>query len=234
MAYPAATLYANAGSAGLHDITAGGNGECKGKYTSCSGSLSSPLDCGAGNTICNAAGGYDGPTGVGTPIGLSAFQPVPGQIEGPAEGEGPPGGSGGGPSGPGGGSGGSGGSGAGGNEGTASPGAGSSTEVSPSPTPSNVSKSKTTAPSRPRILGLSLTLSAVIALNRSHPQLSKIAFGFSLSAPVTVRATLARWARVRGHWRWITLRGTNSIAAHVGVNHAHLRGRGALPPGAIA
>jgi hypothetical protein len=229
--YPAATLYANAGSAALHDITAGGNGECKGKYNgtpACSGSLASPLDCGAGNTICNAASGYDGPTGVGTPIGLSAFQPVPGQIEGPAEGP-PSGGSGGGPGGPSGG--GSGGSGGGGNGGTVTPGAGSSTEGSPSPTPSNVSKAKSSTTSQPRISGLSLTLGAVIALNRAHPSISKVAFSFALSAPVTVRITLARWVRVRGHWRWSTLRGTNSIAARAGVNHSRLRGRGLLPSG---
>ncbi len=225
--YPAATLYANAGSAGLHDVTAGGNGECKGKYnTGCSGSLSSPLDCGAANTICNAASGYDGPTGVGTPIGLSAFQPVPGQIEGPAEG--PPSGSGGG-SGGGSGSTPGGGSGGGGNGGTVTPGAG--TGVSPSPTPSNVSGSKTGTTSQLRVLGLSLTLGAVIALNRTHPSISKVAFSFSLSAPVTVRVSLARWVRVRGHWRWSTLRGTNSIAARAGVNHSHLRGRGSLPSG---
>jgi hypothetical protein len=212
VAYPAATLYANAGSGGLHDITEGGNGECKGNYSgspACSGSLASLLDCGAGHAICNAAAGYDGPTGVGTPIGLSAFQPVPGQTEG--FGEGPP----------------SGGSGGGG--GTASPGNGSSTAVSPAPTPSNVASVK--ASSQVRVSGLSLTLAAVIALNRRHPSLAKVAFSFVLNAPVSVRITLARWVRVHGHWRWSTLRGANSLAAHVGINHAHLRGHGVLPSG---
>ena len=32
-------------------------------------------DCGTGVLICNAAAGYDGPTGVGTPNGIAAFQP---------------------------------------------------------------------------------------------------------------------------------------------------------------
>jgi hypothetical protein len=208
--YPAATLYANAGSGGLHDITVGGNGECNGKYSGgCNGSLVSPLDCGSGHTICNATVGYDGPTGVGTPIGLSAFSPVPGQTEG--FGEAPP----------------SGGSGGGG--GTANPGTGSSPGVSPAPTPSNVAQVK--ASSQIRVSGLSLTLGAVIALNRRHPSLAKVAFSFVLNAPVSVRITLARLVHVRGHSRWSTLRGANSIAAHIGINHAHLRGRGVLPSG---
>lgn len=205
--YPAATLYAHAGTAALHDIATGGNGECNDKYTVCSGSLGSPVDCGAANTICNAAPGYDGPTGVGTPIGLSAFQPVPGEVGGP------------------GGSLGGGGSGSGGGqERTASPGGSPPASAPPSPAPP--------APRvQLRILRLSLTTAAIVALNRSRPQLAKIAFTFALSAPALVRVTLARWARVHGHWRWVTLRGSNSFAARAGVNHSHLRGRGALPSG---
>jgi Subtilase family len=81
VAYPAQTLYSRLGSpAGfpsLYDVTEGGNGQCDGAYTSCSGSMSplSPLDCGRGVLICNAAPGYDGPTGVGTPNGVAAFEP---------------------------------------------------------------------------------------------------------------------------------------------------------------
>jgi hypothetical protein len=57
VAYPAATLYEHAGEAGaLYDVVAGSNGSC------------APAD-----TACRAAVGYDGPTGVGSPIGLSAF-----------------------------------------------------------------------------------------------------------------------------------------------------------------
>ncbi len=73
--YPAQTLYSHLGSPLLHDVTVGGNGACDQEYSSCSGSLSSPLDCGAGTWICNATTGYDGPTGVGTPSGLGAFKP---------------------------------------------------------------------------------------------------------------------------------------------------------------
>jgi hypothetical protein len=223
VAYPAATLYAHAGSAALHDITVGGNGECEGIYNgSCSGTLASPLDCGSLYMICNAATGYDGPTGVGTPIGLTAFQRVPGEIGGPEEGGS---GSGGGSGGGGGGSGG--GSGAGGQGGTANPGGSAPAGAAPPP----VSR---TPPASPRVVvvtRLSLTLGAVIALNRNRPALSTIAFTFALSKPAKVRITLARRVRVHGRWRWSTLPGANSIAARAGTNRARLSGRGVLPSG---
>ena len=41
-------------SSGLHDVTSGSNGGC-------------------GTYLCNAGAGYDGPTGLGTPNGLTAF-----------------------------------------------------------------------------------------------------------------------------------------------------------------
>jgi hypothetical protein len=80
--YPAQTLYSHLGSPSLYDVTEGGAGQCDDLYTSgCSGSmepLSSrfPFDCGAGVLICNAASSYDGPTGVGTPNGIAAFEPA--------------------------------------------------------------------------------------------------------------------------------------------------------------
>jgi hypothetical protein len=54
--YPASTLYTHLGQAGnLYDVTSGNNGSC------------------ASQTICKATTGYDGPTGVGSPLGLGAF-----------------------------------------------------------------------------------------------------------------------------------------------------------------
>jgi subtilase family serine protease len=50
--YAAAIPYANANS--LFDVTQGSNGTC-------------------GTPMCNARGGYDGPTGLGTPSGLGGF-----------------------------------------------------------------------------------------------------------------------------------------------------------------
>ena len=77
--YPAQTLYSHLDSAGLHDVTEGANGKCNDDYSSgCSGSMNplSLTDCGQGVLICNAATGYDGPSGVGTPNGIAAFKPT--------------------------------------------------------------------------------------------------------------------------------------------------------------
>jgi hypothetical protein len=57
--YPASTLYSHIGEAGaLYDVVSGSNGSC------------------TGASSCSARHGYDGPTGVGSPIGLSAFAPA--------------------------------------------------------------------------------------------------------------------------------------------------------------
>ncbi len=53
--YPALTLYSHAGSDALYDVTDGSNGGC------------------GGATACRAAVGFDGPSGVGSPVGLVAF-----------------------------------------------------------------------------------------------------------------------------------------------------------------
>lgn len=58
--YPAQTLYGNANTSAYFDITSGNNNF--GNGFSCSTSIA-----------CNAAPGYDGPTGLGSPVGLSAF-----------------------------------------------------------------------------------------------------------------------------------------------------------------
>ncbi len=57
--FPAQTLYAHVGdSNALYDVTSGHNGSC------------------TGASSCQARAGYDGPTGVGSPVGLSAFAKV--------------------------------------------------------------------------------------------------------------------------------------------------------------
>ncbi len=53
--YPASYPYAAAGTSALNDVTSGNNGTCSTSY------------------FCTAGSGYDGPTGWGTPEGLSAF-----------------------------------------------------------------------------------------------------------------------------------------------------------------
>jgi subtilase family serine protease len=50
---PLSTTYGSSGN--LHDVTSGSNGSCGGTY------------------LCTAGRGYDGPTGLGTPNGTSAF-----------------------------------------------------------------------------------------------------------------------------------------------------------------
>jgi hypothetical protein len=56
VAYPAQTLYAHAGDgSAFEEVTEGSNGAC------------------AGATVCRAAVGYDGPSGLGSPLGLWAF-----------------------------------------------------------------------------------------------------------------------------------------------------------------
>jgi hypothetical protein len=56
VSYPAATVYSHAGeAASLYDVVSGANGKC------------------AGSSACQAEVGFDGPSGVGSPIGLGAF-----------------------------------------------------------------------------------------------------------------------------------------------------------------
>jgi IPT/TIG domain len=63
VAYPAATLYSHLGDGeDVYDVVSGSNGVC-------------------GTSIsCQAAVGYDGPTGVGSPIGLGAFSTAGGPV----------------------------------------------------------------------------------------------------------------------------------------------------------
>jgi len=62
--FPAETLYSHAGEgSALYDVTAGSNGSC------------------SGATACQAVSGYDGPSGVGSPVGLAAFSPAGSPVE---------------------------------------------------------------------------------------------------------------------------------------------------------
>jgi hypothetical protein len=83
VAYPALTLYGHLGKA--YDVTAGGNGWCDGAGAAECGDPNTLgfgiVDCdytgggvvAAGDSACDAVPGYDGPTGVGTPSGLTPF-----------------------------------------------------------------------------------------------------------------------------------------------------------------
>ena len=80
--YPAQTLYENEieEPTSLHDITSGSNGSCTEQFNEEDGLsgctvLQEAANC-SGEAICLAREGYDGPTGVGTPNGITAFEPV--------------------------------------------------------------------------------------------------------------------------------------------------------------
>jgi hypothetical protein len=76
--YPAQTLYTHSGLNSLHDVLSGSNGGCtkfnrRTGYSECT--LAEEEAYCSHTLICNAAAGYDGPTGVGTPDGITAFEP---------------------------------------------------------------------------------------------------------------------------------------------------------------
>ena len=75
---PALTLYGHLGeSSSLFDVTEGGNGFCDDDGQACGANayFGLSVDC-EGTTACNAAPGFDGPSGVGTPNSLALFKPL--------------------------------------------------------------------------------------------------------------------------------------------------------------
>jgi hypothetical protein len=202
--YPARTLYEKqlSAPATLHDVSAGSNGECLKPFnakTGASGCTSGEeaQSCSA-RGICLAGGGYDGPSGVGTPNGIGAFQ-LGAAI---ATGGGPP---------------------------PPSPPA----ATPPPPPPSSAAPPPASAPASPPALPvlsrLKLTRSARIALRRRRPRISRVDFGFALSAPTQITVTLAR--RVRGRAAWRLASPASVLAATGGGHRWHLTGRRALARG---
>ena len=99
--YPARTLYENeiASPSSFHDVTSGSNAACAKEPTEawlsgCTPKEESETSKCAKEAICLAGVGYDGPSGLGTPNGINAFEPT-GEPE-VEETESPKGGSGGG------------------------------------------------------------------------------------------------------------------------------------------
>ncbi len=234
--YPAETLYTHLGSALLHDVaptgglTAGGNGECDDDYSACSGSMKplSPFDCGEDVWICNAAVGYDGPTGVGTPNGIAAFRTTAEDANGGGTPESKSGG--GGPEGDGGAKGEGEGLGAGAGQplAGASPSPGGKTGNTQSPSAGAV---PTVSRATVRISNLVLTLRALDAIDRGRLTISQIAVGFTLSAATNVRIALARQVLVNRRPRWVSQPGAFTVAAAQGRDRLHLKGHRALVPG---
>ena len=76
---PGLTLYGReADASSRFDVTSGGNGICGGVVPALCGEpnreIGALVDC-EGTTACDAAPGFDGPSGVGTPKGLGLFKP---------------------------------------------------------------------------------------------------------------------------------------------------------------
>jgi hypothetical protein len=263
--YPAETLYENEAEdpTTLHDVVSGSNGECKEPFNEEDGLagctvLQEATSC-SQEAICLAREGYDGPTGVGTPNGITAFKPVSEEAkrrneekrhaekqlreekqreeerqreEKKKEEEKN-------------GAAGSSGSDSGNNGGTtvtSTTGAGDTTSagnVSPAAGGSgNSSAGKTTSSlghtsSQPTIelTALALTPTALLALNRTRSKISSVAFAFTISATAHVRATLAKLVRMRGSNRWELVPGTLTFQATKGRNRRSLTSHDALTPG---
>ena len=240
-AYPARTLYENQTSSptSLHDVTAGSNGECPSPFDeetglSGCGELQEAADC-SEKPICLAGAGYDGPTGVGTPHGIAAFQP-PGaakEKEPPSEESGKEGESNGSKGGeskegiPGEGS-------SGGTEGSS----GGNGPGGPAPSAPAVNSPLTgppavlgPAPLVPILSTPALTRTATAALSHGRPHASRVAFAFTLNVAARVRVSLAKRVTAHGRTRWQTLPDSRTIAGLAGRDHAHLSAPGTLAPG---
>ncbi|HEY3960713.1 MAG TPA: S53 family peptidase [Solirubrobacteraceae bacterium] len=253
VAYPAQTLYENASDApaSLHDVTSGSNGECLKPFnentgqSGCSSTEQASSSC-AGKLICLAHAGYDGPSGVGSPNGIAAFQPPSQEAKRQArerkeaeerveaerrkreqeEAErqiAASGGSGTGTSGTS--SGASSTTTAASGEATTSGTGGGTAGVGKTGTPNAAKKLV------PVLSGLVLARSAIAALSHARPLALRLAFMFTLSAPARVRVTLAKEIRVHGRVRWQTLPDTVTITAAKGRDGGRLSAHAALARG---
>jgi hypothetical protein len=226
VSYPAQTLYENALDApsSLHDVVSGSNGECAlpfdfGTGTSGCSSLQESESCVRAG-ICLAGPGYDGPSGVGTPDGIGAFEPpsaAPGG-QGPSTTPGGPAGGGV--------------TGAAQAEGQGQLGA----QASAGPAGAGAPGTSSSPPARraarvPVVSGLRLTARAVVALRDAHPHVSQVGFAFSLSAGANVRVTLARQVRAGARLRWKQTTRASLLFATGGHRARHLQGRSALVAG---
>jgi len=264
--YPAETLYENEiedPTTTLHDVLSGSNGECTAQFNEEDGlsgctALQEAASC-SEEAICLAREGYDGPTGVGTPDGITAFEPVSEEVklkneekrraekqlreekqrkeerqreEKKKEEEEAA------AKNPGGGSGSSGSSGNGSSTGGSTT---SASGVSSTSGASGGSSSTTTASSSTastvasqttiKLTAFALTPYALLSLRSVKPKILAVGFAFTLSAATRVHATLAKLVRVSGRELWQLVPGSLSFAAIKGRNRRHLTNHSALSPG---
>jgi hypothetical protein len=260
--HPAETLYENAietpGS--LHDIVVGSNGDCSKAFSTeglsgCTSSEEAKASCPTRLVSCLSHAGYDGPTGLGTPDGIQAFEPrTPAERQALAEAEAKAEA-----------------------EQRARAEAKATEEAktkaeqkakeekvkeekakeekvreeakvteeaqaaearrlasSPSiaPLPTTVTPIvQTTPPPTVRISTLTLTLKALLALDNSRPKLSQVGFAFTINAPARVSVTLEKRTRTHGHLRWVLVRHAATITAVAGRNTRNLSGSARLQSG---
>jgi hypothetical protein len=226
--YPARTLYEHAKTfyenesvspQSLHDVTTGSNAECRNGFDESDGLA----ECGTseeaensgcvGQARCLARVGYDGPSGVGTPDGLEAFEPTgsPEKTGGKGDktgGEPTPGES----------------------KQDESSGQGSTTTTPPPPPVTTATTTAAVTAPSVQLSGLSLTLRAIVALNSAHPKLSQIGVTFTLNLNAPVRLTVAKRVRVDHRLRWQTLHSATTYAS-AGHDTWRLPGRGSLSRG---
>jgi hypothetical protein len=255
VAYPAQSLYENEieNPISLHDVVSGSNGECTQPFNEegLSGCtlLQEAASC-SQEAICLAREGYDGPSGVGTPNGIAAFEPVSEEArranearrtkeqaeakqheeehqseakKAEEERNARGGSSGGGTNGSGGATSGSSTTGVSNTSAGGKSGGSSGTTDSSSGAGSNQPTVKLTA--------FALTPTALLALNRTRPRVSSVHFAFTISAAARVHATLAKLVRVRGHNRWELIPGVLTLTATKGRNRNSLKSHRALTPG---
>jgi subtilase family serine protease len=216
VSYPAETLYERAREdpTGLHDIKSGSNGKCfEQEFNSellpfCTAAQEA-VGCNE-TRICLAGEGYSGPTGLGTPDGIAAFAPVTTTTTTTTTTH---------------------------TTVTTVTGSASShivttTTVSTPGEPSGVSGAETASAAPVPVLSrLVLSDAAKAALRNPRPEVSTIAFSFSLSEAARVSSVLSR--RVVTHHRahWERLGDSLTLTAAKGSDHERLSAHGRLRAG---
>jgi hypothetical protein len=266
VAYPAKTLYENEvqSPASLHDVALGSNGACSKPFnletglSGCTPGEEAATSC-ASKAICLSRTGYDGPSGVGTPDGLAAFEPPGGGEHGGSEEKGTGGEEHGGSEEKGtgdeeqhGGSeeehaapeegagaeetGNGSGSPKGAPVGGASPTQGQSgaslvAAAASSASGDSTATAASTGGGPIRLFALALTPKARAALNDRRPHISQIVFAFTLNVSALIHVAFAQRAQVDGHMRWRSLRHSLTTAAVGGRNRRSLHGGSVLSRG---
>jgi hypothetical protein len=215
--YPAKTLYENAAqsSTALHAVTQGSNGECASPFDEetglpgCTAAQDAKASC-SSQLICLAGIGYDGPTGLGTPDGIAAFEPPASTSEEEGSGGTSP------PAPP-----------------VPAPVTLNRTRSSTAPAATSTATTAGTSGARAvQLTNFALTLNALIAMNKSHPKIAALAFTFALNLAARVHTALEERVGRHGHQHWKTIGHPLTIAASFGRNTKHLGGGGVLSPGA--